>query len=105
MVQVLIAGAVGGLVRGIVGYIKYQFAYKNVPFQLKYFAFITLLSSFIGLAVSWAVANSGIKFTFVDEINPAISFFIGYAGGDLVENLYKIILGKDSLYIVPKKKK
>ncbi len=105
MVNLVISGALGGLIRGIVGFIKYQFAYKNTRFEPKYFALIVFLSSFIGASVSWAVANSGIKLTFVDEINPAISFFIGYAGGDFIENVYKIILGKDSLYLTPSTKK
>jgi hypothetical protein len=104
MPYLLLAGAVGGLVRGLVGFTKHQFAYKNVKFEPWYFTTMMLISAFIGLACSWAIANSGIKFTYFDDINPAISFIIGYAGGDLLENLYKIIIGKDSLYSVSKKK-
>lgn len=98
MPLLLLAGAIGGLVRGLVGFIKHQFAYKNVKFDFRYFAFMMLISSVVGLSVSWAIASSGLQFTFVDEINPAISFVIGYAGGDFIENIYKIMTGKDSLY-------
>ena len=103
MPLLLVAGALGGLIRGLVGFLKHQFAYKNVAFDPAYFALMMLISSSIGLTITWAIANSGIKFTFVDEINPAIALIIGYAGGDLIENLYKIILGKDSLYLTPKR--
>jgi len=30
--------------------------------------------------------------------NPALGFVIGYAGGDFIENIYKIIIKKSSLY-------
>jgi hypothetical protein len=34
----------------------------------------------------------------VDYISPAIAFVIGYAGGDFIENLYKIILKKPTIF-------
>jgi len=34
---ILIAGFAGGMVRGLVGFIKYQYSYKNVGFDLYYF--------------------------------------------------------------------
>lgn len=90
--------------RGLVGFVKHQFAYKNVKFDGWYFGMMMLISAFVGMSASWAVANSGIKFTIFEEINPAIAFIVGYAGGDLIENFYKIMLGRDSLYTPGKKK-
>jgi len=98
----LIAGAAGGLVRGIVGFLKYQFAYKSVQFKPLYIATIMVLSAFVGLAVTWAIMASGLSFPFLEQINPAIAFIVGYAGGDLIENLYKILVGKTTLYPLPK---
>ena len=98
IVVLLVAGASGGLVRGIVGFLKHQFAYKNVNFKLEYIASIMLLSALVGLSVTWAVVSSGLEIVALKEINPAIAFIVGYAGGDLIENLYKILVGKTTLY-------
>ena len=99
----LLAGAGGGLVRGIVGFLKHQFAYKNVEFKPTYIALIMVLSAFVGLTVTWAIASSSLEIVALSQINPAIAFIIGYAGGDIIENLYKILVGKATLYPLPKK--
>jgi len=93
---ILIAGLGGGAVRGLVGFIKHQFAYKNVPFKLSYFLSMVSLSGIIGLLTVVSIKEIG--FTFNDAFSPALSFIIGYAGGDILENIYKIILNKSSLY-------
>ncbi len=99
MVWILIlAGAGGGILRGIVGYLKYQLSYKNVGFRWGYFGIVTLLSAVVGAMAAWAVAASGLRPILVRELNPAIAFIVGYAGGDIIENIYKIIFGKTSLY-------
>lgn len=99
----LLAGAAGGLVRGIVGFLKHQLSYKNVRFKPEYIAITMILSAFIGTTVTWAVVESGLNIPALEQINPAIALIIGYAGGDLIENLYKILVGKNSLYPTPKK--
>jgi hypothetical protein len=98
MLILLIAGAGGGLVRGIVGFVKHQFAYKNVEFKPFYIGSMMGLSALVGITVTWSVLQSGLYFPAVEQINPAIAFIVGYAGGDIIENLYKIIIGKASLY-------
>ncbi len=94
--SILIAGFLGGVVRGLIGFIKHQFSYKNVSFQLSYFLAMSFLSGIIGLMVVAAVKEVG--FTFNGFFTPALGFIIGYAGGDFVENIYKIIIKKSSLY-------
>jgi len=94
---VLIAGFAGGVLRGIVGFIKHQFSYKNVPFRLPYFLSMMLLSGIVGFLTSLALKEAGIKF-FGGAFTPALSLIIGYAGGDFLENIYKIIIKKSSLY-------
>ena len=101
--NLLLAGALGGLVRGIVGFIKHQFAYKNVDFKPGYIVMIMVLSAVVGLSVTWAIVFSELEIVALTQINPAISFIVGYAGGDIIENLYKILVGKTTLYPLPKK--
>jgi len=93
---ILIAGFGGGAVRGLTGFVKHQYAYKNVKFKLPYFLGMTFLSGAIGLAVAMSVQNIG--FSLEGSFTPALSFIVGYAGGDFVENIYKIIIKKSSFY-------
>ena len=94
--SILIAGFGGGIVRGLVGFIKHQFAYKNVPFRLSYFLGMSFLSGITGLVSAMAIKEIG--FTLEGVFSPALSFIIGYAGGDFIENVYKIIVKKSSIY-------
>lgn len=93
MFYFLIAGFGGGAVRGLVGFVKHQYSYKNVGFNLPYFAGMLFLSGIIGVLSATAVKGTGIELG-LSEVTPAFSFIIGYAGGDFLENLYKIIIKK-----------
>jgi len=86
---ILVAGFAGGMVRGIVGFIKYQYSYKNVGFNLSYFFAMMFLSGIVGLLTAAAF-----------RYNASFSFVIGYAGGDFIENMYKIITKTPSLYSI-----
>lgn len=97
-ISILIAGFGGGGLRGLVGFIKHQFSYKNVEFRLPYFLAMMFLSGIIGLLVAVGVKEAGITFLGLDELSPALAFIIGYAGGDFLENIYKIIIKKSSFY-------
>jgi len=93
---ILIAGFGGGVTRGLVGFIKHQFAYKNVGFNLPYFFGMAFLSGIIGVLAAVATKEAGL--TLEGVFSPALSFIVGYAGGDFIENIYKIIIKKSSLY-------
>jgi len=93
---ILIAGFGGGVIRGLVGFIKHQYSYKNVGFNLPYFLGMAFLSGMIGLLSAVVVKEIGL--TLLGTFNPALSFIVGYAGGDFIENIYKIIIKKSSLY-------
>lgn len=97
METVLIFGALGGVVRGLVGYLKHFQAYKTVKFEWKYFGMAVGISALAGLAVVWSVVDSGITFSEGMKVNAGLATIIGYAGGDAIENLYKIILKKPIL--------
>lgn len=95
-IYIFIAAFGGGLIRGLIGYIKHQFSYKNVPFRPKYFLAMLFLSGIVGLLATLAIREIG--FTLSDAFSPVLAFIIGYAGGDFIENIYKIIIKKSSLY-------
>ena len=94
LIQIIIAAFGGGIVRGLMGFIKHQFSYKNVGFSFPYFFGMLFLSGIIGALV--AISAKEVGFTFSDSFAPALAFIVGYAGGDFIENLYKIILNKSS---------
>lgn len=100
-IQILIAGFGGGVIRGLVGFIKHQYSYKNVGFRLPYFFNMMFLSGMVGLLSAVAVNELGLTFLELNYISPALALIIGYAGGDFLENIYKIIIKKPSLYSLP----
>lgn len=93
----LIAGFGGGATRGLVGFIKYQFSYKNVPFNLPYFLVMVFLSGVVGVLTAAALKALEVPYFGAGIVTPGVAFIIGYAGGDFLENAYKIILKKPSL--------
>jgi len=98
---ILIAGFGGGVIRGLVGFIKHQYSYKNVGFHLPYFFAMMFLSGIIGLLTAVSIKELGMTFLGVDSFSPTLSLIVGYAGGDFIENIYKIIVKKPSLYSLP----
>ena len=100
-IYIILAGFGGGVLRGLVGFIKYQYSYKGVKFQLSYFSAMMFVSGVVGLLTAIVVKELGINFLGLSAITPALAFVIGYAGGDLLENIYKIIIKKPSLYSFP----
>lgn len=95
---ILVAGFGGGVVRGIVGFIKHQFSYKNVSFNVPYFLAMVFLSGVVGLLTAAAARELELPLLDFALASPAFAFIVGYAGGDFIENVYKIIFKKTSLY-------
>jgi len=93
-IQLLIAGFGGGMIRGIIGYLKHQYSYKNVKFDLPYFFTMIFLSGAVGIIVATAVNQAGVQIEGVEYISPAIALIIGYAGGDFLESVYKVLAKK-----------
>lgn len=91
-------GFLGGVIRGVVGIIKYTLSYKDVKLQWSYFGGVAVVSGLIGLASAWVVQELGISFMGVEKLSPAIALIIGYTGGDLLENLFKIITKEPILF-------
>lgn len=96
MILIFISAFSGGVLRGLVGFVKYTFSYKEVKFRSYYFLGTMFLSGAIGLLAVLAVKEVG--FTLLGSFSSALAFIIGYAGGDFIENIYKIIIKKSSFY-------
>ena len=96
MFLILIAGFGGGLIRGLVGFIKHQFSYKNVGFNWSYFLGMSFISGITGLLITLSIKSLG--FTIDGVFDPSIGFIVGYAGGDFIENVYKILIKQSSIY-------
>ncbi len=90
------------MIRGLVGFIKHQYSYKEVPFELTYFLSMMMVSGVIGAVATLSVRELGMSFLGIETLSPALSLIIGYAGGDFLENVYKIILKKPTLFKLPK---
>lgn len=95
-IAILIAGFGGGVVRGLVGFIKHQYSYKNVGFNVKYFLGMTFISGIVGLLIAMGVRETASEALSV-PLTPAVAFIVAYAGGDFLENIYKIIVKRSSL--------
>jgi hypothetical protein len=93
-ISVLVAGFGGGIVRGLVGFLKKEssYSYKNPSFNIPYFFLMAFLSGIVGLLAAIAVKQSAISISGLTSVSPAIAFIIGYAGGDFLDGLYKILL-------------
>ncbi len=85
-------GFVGGVIRAVVGLIKYSQKYKDVTFKYNYLLGTVVFSGLIGVICAWLVQDLGINFLGTEEIPLSVALIIGYAGGDLIDNLFKIII-------------
>jgi hypothetical protein len=94
--SILIAGFGGGVVRGLVGFTKQSTIFKSTDFKLPYFLFVIFLSGIIGLLTAGVSRELGLLYS--GNFTPAIAFIAGYAGGDFLENVYKIITKKATIY-------
>jgi hypothetical protein len=93
-----LSGFIGGTIRGIVGIIKYTLSYKDVQIRWWYFGGVTVISGLIGLAVAWTILELGLSFGGVEGLSPAIALITGYAGGDFLENVFKVLMKKPVLF-------
>ena len=94
MEQFLIWGLAGGVLRGLVGYVKHRTSYKDVKFSWGYFLSTVGISGIAGLAASFSLQQIGVTAVELSALSPALMLVVGYAGGDVLENLAKIVLKK-----------
>jgi len=79
----ILAGFLGGIVRGLVGFTKSKTLEKINHFKPSYFMLTILIAGIVGAA-------AGV----LADTEWQVSFLAGYAGTDFIENLYKIKLIK-----------
>jgi len=103
MLTFFFAGFLGGAIRGLLGIIKHTFSYKDVKMRWGYFSSLTFISGFIGLVSAWIIQELGIVFLEIKVLSPAIALIVGYAGGDFLENIFKVIIKKPILFEPDKK--
>ncbi len=109
----LFAGFFGGLLRGGVGLVKYMTSYKDVKIRPYYFAGSVLLTGIVGYVSALIAQDAASIFLEIDVLPVSFAIVAGYAGGDFIENLFKIgmkdpnffELGRKIKNILPKKTK
>ena len=79
----LLAGFCGGIIRGLVGFVKNKTIEKANHFKPSYFVATMAIAGIVGAAAG-ALADTEWQ----------ITFLAGYAGTDFIESLYKIKLGQ-----------
>lgn len=99
----LIAGFMGGVLRGGVGLVKYITSYKDVEIRPYYFIGSVLLSGFIGYVSAWVLKDVAHLFLEIETAPASFAIIAGYAGGDLIENLFKIGMKEPNLFQIGKK--
>ena len=93
-IAIILAGFGGGAVRSIAGYYK-SLSFEKLNFDIKYFLMMILLSGFIGLVAAVVTKELDLSILGLSgTFTPAVAFLVGYAGDDLLDNLYKIFLRK-----------
>ncbi len=92
-----LAGFTGGIVRGLVGLIKYSMSYKDVELRPRYFVGMITASGLIGVAAAWAIDAIEVTVAGITTTSPAFALIAGYAGGDFLDTVFKTIAGKKLL--------
>lgn len=78
LLEAALFGFIGGLARASVGFVKYSYKKKHPKFRPHDFIFTFVCSGIIGIFTGLLVDGA------------TLSLLAGYAGTDLIENIYKI---------------
>ena len=73
--SILVDGFGGGVVRGLVGFIKHQYSYKSVSFKLPYFLAMMFISGVVGILAAIAIKELGLTFFGLTQITPNLYSF------------------------------
>lgn len=100
-----VAGLFGGILRGGMGLFKYTTSYKDIEIRPYYFTGMVLLTGIVGWISAWVVKDALAIFMEVEYVPLSFALVAGYAGGDLIENLFKIAVGEPQLFEIGRKVK
>ncbi len=105
-VSFFIAGLFGGLLRGGMGLFKYTFSYKDIEIRPYYFAGMVLLTGLVGWISAWVARDALQIFLDINGSLPvSLAVVAGYAGGDFIENVFKILMKEPQLFDIGRKVK
>jgi len=93
-----LAGFLGGAIRGVIGIVKYALSYKDVKIKWLYFGSLSAVSGLIGMTAAWIIQDMGVGFEGVKSLSPALALIVGYAGGDFLDNIFKVLMKKPILF-------
>lgn len=93
-----LAGFLGGIIRGGVGIIKYTQSYKDIKLSPLYLGITLSGSGLIGLICAWITKDLGVSFLGMETLPLSFAVVIGYAGGDFIENIFKIIVKEPDIF-------
>ncbi len=99
----LVAGFIGGLLRGGVGLAKYMTSYKDVEIRPYYFLGTVLLAGIIGYVSAFVAQDISQIFLEIDALPISFALIAGYAGGDFIENIFKIGMKDPELFKIGEK--
>jgi hypothetical protein len=97
------AGLIGGLLRGGMGLFKYTTSYKDVKIRPYYFGGMVILTGVIGWVSAWVARDALRIFLDLETVPVSFALIAGYAGGDFIENIFKIALKEPNLFEVGEK--
>ena len=98
-------GFLGGVIRSLLGLIKYTQSYKEVKIKPWYFGGTMAVSGFVGLISAWITHDLGVAFLGLETLPLALALVVGYAGGDFIENIFKIIVKEPNIFKIGEKLK
>ncbi len=98
----LIAGMFGGLLRGAVGLTKYMTSYKDVEMRPQYFLGSIAVAGIIGYTSAWVARDVANIFLEAETFPVSFAVVIGYAGGDFLENIFKIAVKNPDFFQIKK---
>ncbi len=98
-----IAGLFGGLLRGGMGLFKYMTSYKDVEIRPFYFAAMVVLTGVVGWVSAWIAGDVLRIFLEIESAPVSFAVVAGYAGGDFIENVFKIAMREPQLFEVGRK--
>ncbi len=82
---------------------KYMTSYKDVEIRPYYFSGAVLLSGVVGYVSAWVAQDVAHIFLEIDALPLSLAVIAGYAGGDLIENIFKIGMKEPNLFEIGKK--
>ncbi len=80
------------------GLFKYTVSYKDIQIRPYYFSGMVILTGVIGWICAWIARDAIDIFLEVKDVPVSFALVAGYAGGDFIENVFKIAMKEPHLF-------